>query len=230
MLARARATLIDTVELKRRITENLRPSLLDNMGLAAALHSYCGDFARISSIDCDALIEGEVDTVGPMQAIALFRIVQEALNNVAKYARARHVVVHLMRERDGLALEVSDDGVGIAPDAVTRPKSHGLLGMRERALLLGGTLKIERGVNGVGTCVSAWIPIMAPGGEGAVAGTDTGAGQLPGLAPPALAAPGTGLPVIPVSGLHPSAGGHIPTSPPCSTHPRTPQDLGGHVR
>jgi glucose-6-phosphate-specific signal transduction histidine kinase len=98
-----------------------------------------------------------------MQAIALFRITQESLNNVAKYAQARHVVVRLAREGDGLALEVSDDGIGIPPDAMRRPKSHGLLGMRERALLLGGSLKVERGMNGVGTCVQAWVPLEAQG-------------------------------------------------------------------
>jgi signal transduction histidine kinase len=100
-----------------------------------------------------------------MHAIALFRIAQESLNNIAKYAQARHVVVHLAREGEGLALEVSDDGIGIPPDAMRRPKSHGLLGMRERALLLGGTLRVERGVNGVGTCVQAWVPFEAPGAE-----------------------------------------------------------------
>ncbi|MFC5548925.1 CHASE3 domain-containing protein [Massilia aerilata] len=158
----ARATLLETVQLKRRIVEDLRPSLLDNMGLAAALQSYCEDFARATRLDCEALVELEADSAGTMQAIALFRIAQESLNNVAKYAQARHVVVHLAREGAGLALEVSDDGVGIPPDAMRRPKSHGLLGMRERALLLGGTLKVERGVNGVGTCVQAWVPLEAP--------------------------------------------------------------------
>ncbi|WP_082439659.1 MULTISPECIES: CHASE3 domain-containing protein [unclassified Massilia] len=158
----ARATLVETVQLKRRIVEDLRPSLLDNMGLAAALQSYCEDFARATRLDCEALVEGDVDGAGPMQAIALFRIAQEALNNVAKYAQARHVVLHLAREGDAVALEVSDDGVGIPPDAMRRPKSHGLLGMRERALLLGGTLKVERGVNGVGTCVQAWVPLASP--------------------------------------------------------------------
>ncbi|WP_082493529.1 CHASE3 domain-containing protein [Massilia sp. Leaf139] len=161
MLGRARATLVDTVQLKRRIVEDLRPSLLDNLGLAAALQSYCEDYARITGLDCDVLIDGEVDSVGPMHAIALFRIVQESLNNIAKYARASSVIVHLAREDGTLALEVTDDGVGIAPDALTRSKSHGLLGMRERALLLGGKLDVERGVNGVGTCVRAWIPAAA---------------------------------------------------------------------
>jgi signal transduction histidine kinase len=98
MLERARATLVDTVQLKRRIVENLRPSLLDNLGLAAALHSYCEEFARITGLDCEALVDDEVDAAGPMQAIAVFRIVQEALNTIAKYARARHVIVHVVRE------------------------------------------------------------------------------------------------------------------------------------
>jgi signal transduction histidine kinase len=159
MLARARATLVDTVQLKRRIVEDLRPSLLDNLGLSAALQSYCADYARVTGLDCDVLVEGEIDSAGPMHAIALFRIVQEALNNIAKYAQARNVIVHLEHDGEALALEVTDDGVGIAPDALARSKSHGLLGMRERALLLGGKLEVARGVNQVGTCVRARIPL-----------------------------------------------------------------------
>ncbi|MFC0254494.1 CHASE3 domain-containing protein [Massilia consociata] len=172
-LGRARKTLVDTVQLKRRIIENLRPSLLDNMGLSAALQSYCADYARVTALDCDALIDAEADAAGPMQAIALFRITQEALNNVAKYAQARTVIVNLTREPDGWGLEVTDDGIGIPADAMAKSKSHGLLGMRERALLLGGTLAIERGVNGVGTCIRAWIPTAAPGGEGGTPGAPT---------------------------------------------------------
>jgi signal transduction histidine kinase len=180
-LGRARATLVDTVELKRRIVEDLRPSLLDNLGLAAALQSYCEDFGRTTRVDCEALIEGEVDSVGPMQAIALFRITQESLNNVAKYAKARHVVVHLAREGEAVTLEVSDDGVGIPPDAMRRPKSHGLLGMRERALLLGGTLRVDRGVNGIGTTVHACVPVVVAGLDagGSASGGSLGVPALP---------------------------------------------------
>jgi hypothetical protein len=116
-----------------------------------------------------------------MQAIALFRIAQEALNNIAKYAKARHAIVHLAREGETLVLEVSDDGVGIAPDAMRRPKSHGLLGMRERALLLGGTLRVERGVNGIGTSVHACVPVAMPGTE------PDGSASGGALAVPALA-------------------------------------------
>ncbi|MDB5791491.1 MAG: histidine kinase [Massilia sp.] len=186
MLARARATLVDTVQLKRRIVEDLRPSLLDNLGLSAALQSYCDDYARVTGLDCDVLIEGEIDSAGPMHAIALFRIVQEALNNIAKYAGARNVIVHLERESDAVALEVSDDGVGIAPDAFARAKSHGLLGMRERALLLGGKLEVGRGVNEVGTCVRARIPLSGTG-----SGEET---------QPALPGPNESSPVLPATG------------------------------
>jgi signal transduction histidine kinase len=159
MLARARKSLIEAVELKRRIVEDLRPSLLDNLGLSAALHSYVDEFASVSKIDCETLVDGEVDAAGPMHAIAVFRIVQESLNNIAKYARARHVIVQLSREGENLSLQVIDNGVGIDLDAISKPKSHGLLGMRERALLLGGSLAVGRGVNGLGTCIDALIPL-----------------------------------------------------------------------
>jgi signal transduction histidine kinase len=201
----ARKTLVETVQLKRRIVEDLRPSLLDNLGLAAALQSYCEDYARATRLDCEALIDPEADSAGPMQAIALFRIAQESLNNIAKYAQARHVVVHLAREGEGLALEVSDDGVGISPDAMRRTKSHGLLGMRERALLLNGTLKVGRGVNGVGTCVQAWVPLESPGAGPA----GTASVAVPAPAAPALggAQKDPGLPAL-MRAPRPAADGH----------------------
>ena len=211
MLDRARATLVDTVELKRRIVENLRPSLLDHLGLAAAVQSYCEQFGRVARLDCEALVDGDVDVAGPMHAIAVFRIVQESLNNIAKYARARNVIVHLAREAGGLSLEVSDDGIGIDPDAVAKPKSHGLLGMRERALLLGGSLRVKRGVNNVGTCVEAFIPLsrVADGADGT-------AGEAPAVPAP-----------LAFSGLHPSEGDRIRSSRPYSTRRRTLRDPGG---
>jgi signal transduction histidine kinase len=193
-LGRARATLIETVELKRRIVEDLRPSLLDNLGLGAALQSYCEDFGRTTGVDCEALIEGDVDSAGPTQSIALFRIAQESLNNVAKYAHARHVVVHLAREGEAFTLEVSDDGIGIPPDAMRRPKSHGLLGMRERALLLGGTLRVDRGGNGIGTTVHACVPVVVPGSDANASASGTA------LDVSALDVPGSGEPLAAVAG------------------------------
>jgi signal transduction histidine kinase len=225
-LARARKTLVDTVQLKRRIIENLRPSLLDNMGLAAALLSYCSDYARVTAIECDALVGDEVDAALPMQAIALFRITQEALNNVAKYAGARHVTVHLAREESGWSLEVADDGVGIAADAFARSKSHGLLGMRERALQLGGVMNIRRGRNDTGTCIEVAIPLrhregMTPPPEPTA--QERRANMTPTILPPAISD-------VISSALHPGADGQTPSSPPYSTHPHTPPSLSDQAQ
>ena len=139
-LRRAKATLLETVELKRRIVEDLRPSLLDNLGLCAAIESYCEDFARMSSVRCDTDVAINIDNREATLTIALFRIVQESLTNILKYARAGMVSVTLKRNEHGLVLRVIDDGIGITEDALQKPMSHGLLGMRERALLLGGTV------------------------------------------------------------------------------------------
>ena len=158
-LRRAKATLLETVELKRRIVEDLRPSLLDNLGLCAAIESYCEDFARMSSVRCETDVAINIDNREATLTIALFRIVQESLTNILKYARAGMVSVTLKRNEHGLVLRVTDDGIGITEDALQKPMSHGLLGMRERALLLGGTLTVRQGPEGKGTCVEAVIPL-----------------------------------------------------------------------
>jgi signal transduction histidine kinase len=162
-LQRAKVALIEAINLKRRIIENLRPSLLDNLGLNAAIESYCEDFSRMSevrcSVDIDADIDGDIDNDESTLAIALFRIVQESLTNIMKYAKANTASVTLKRDANGLVLRIIDDGIGISKESEAKPMSHGLLGMRERALLLGGTFTIRRGRNDKGTCVEACIPL-----------------------------------------------------------------------
>jgi signal transduction histidine kinase len=203
-LKRARATLVDTVEMKRRIIENLRPSLLDNLGLCAAIESYCDEFTRLSHVPCDTDIAGHIDGIAKSRdsslAIALFRIVQESLTNIRKYAKASHVSVTLQCAEEILTLRVIDDGVGIASNTIVKPMSHGLLGMRERALLLGGTLTIRRGRNEQGTCIEVHIPLRH---------TPTKAPGRPDL---------SSLP-------RPPADGHIPSLPPYSTPQRSAPSL-----
>lgn len=157
-LQRAQTTLLDAVQLKRRIIENLRPSLLDNLGLNAALENYCEEFSRMSAVRCQVDIGVDINRGEQTLSIALFRIAQEALTNIMKYAKANNVLVSLQREAGNLVLRVVDDGVGIPKDSVAKPMTHGLLGMYERALLLGGTLTIRRGANERGTTVEARIP------------------------------------------------------------------------
>jgi len=162
-LKRARATLVDTVEMKRRIVENLRPSLLDNLGLCAAIESYCDEFSRLAALPCKTDIADHIDGLAragdSSLAIALFRIVQESLTNIRKYARASRVTVTLTCDDEMLVLRIIDDGIGIESDTLVKPMSHGLLGMRERALLLGGTLTIRRGRSDKGTCIEVHIPM-----------------------------------------------------------------------
>ena len=195
-LRRAKATLLETVELKRRIVEDLRPSLLDNLGLCAAIESYCEQFTRMTKVKCDTEIEVEVDQSEATLSIALFRIVQESLTNITKYAKASNVSVTLKRVEAGITLRIIDDGVGISDDALVKPMSHGLLGMRERALLLGGTLVVRRGRSERGTCIEASIPLPAE------AEKDVS------------------------SAPHPPADDRIPSLLPYSIHPHTVPDLG----
>lgn len=157
-LRRAKQTLLETITLKRRIIENLRPSLLDNLGLAAAIRNKCEEIARLSGLQCEVDIAEEFDNIDPAQAIALFRITQESLNNTVKYANATHVKISLKRHATGLWLQVLDDGIGISSDALRKEKSHGLLGMRERALLLGGTFSAYTGKNRRGCVIEAFLP------------------------------------------------------------------------
>lgn len=207
-LQRAKATLLDTVELKRRIVEDLRPSLLDNLGLCPAIQSYCDQFMRMTKVRCDTNVDVDIERYEPTLSIALFRIVQESLTNIAKYAKATRVSVDMKRVDAGLTLRIIDNGIGIPNDMLVKPMSHGLLGMRERALLLGGTLTIRRGRNDQGTCVEAIIPLP-------------GANQRP-LGADALAV----LSSVP----HQRADDHIPSSPPYSTRPHTAPDLNDQVQ
>jgi signal transduction histidine kinase len=157
-LRRALGVLEHTVEIKRNVIEALRPSLLDMLGLATALESLCEEFTRNTGIDCIPDLDQELPDLPPDVSIALYRVVQEALANVRKYAGASVVRVALHREAEHLRLVVEDDGVGIAEDALARPASHGLVGMRERLRVLGGTFEIRRGPHGRGTVIDAIAP------------------------------------------------------------------------
>jgi len=202
-LKRARATLVETVEMKRRIVENLRPSLLDNLGLCAAIESYCDEFSRLAQVRCETDIASDIASDSEHNgdlSIALFRIVQESLTNIRKYAKAAKVTVTLMRDEQGLVLRIIDDGIGIANDKLVKPMSHGLLGMRERALLLGGMLTIRRGRNDGGTCIEVRIPLRAATPAGPAAAQVSSAPRPP-------------------------ADGHIPSSQPYSTRPRSSPTL-----
>lgn len=164
-LERSLRLLHETVDIKRRIIQGLRPSMLDSLGLAAAMRMHCEDFTRRTQLPCVAECPDDFPEVDAAWSIALYRVAQEALNNVAKYAHARHVRVALRATDAGVELHISDDGVGIDPDATVKPLSHGLLGMRERMAQIGGQLSIGPADNGKGTLVAAFVPfpVTPPG-------------------------------------------------------------------
>lgn len=160
-LLRAKQTLLETVDLKRCIIENLRPSMLDNLGLAASIRHHCEKITRIAGLAYEIDITEDFDNIDPAWAIALFRITQESLNNAIKYAQATKIKITLKRQATGLWLQILDDGIGIPPGELEKSKSHGLLGMRERTLLLGGRFSVNKGNNNRGCAIEAFIPFSA---------------------------------------------------------------------
>ena len=156
-LTHALGVLRDTVDLKRRVIQGLRPGTLDNLGLVETLRMHVEDYTRRTGLPCTATLDESLADLDPALAIALFRVAQEALTNVAKYARASHVTLCLEQVGKHIRLAIIDDGVGIDADAPERPLSHGLLGMRERIGRLNGLLSIRRGDGGRGTVVEAVV-------------------------------------------------------------------------
>jgi len=149
--------LDEAIQSVQRISTDLRPGILDDLGLAAALEWAAEDFEGRTETKCRIRMPEEDITIDPDRATALFRIFQETLTNVARHAEATEVNVRLGKENDDLVLEVHDNGLGIREEQLSSGKSLGILGMRERALLLGGELTIS-GTPGKGTTVKVRIP------------------------------------------------------------------------
>ena len=149
--------LDEAIHSVQRIATDLRPGILDDLGLAAAVEWSAEEFESRTGTRCRLSLP-EVDiAMDPEHATALFRIFQETLTNVARHANATAVNVKLARDNGDVYLEVRDNGQGIGEEQLSARRSLGILGMRERALLLGGEL-IIRGAPGKGTTVRAWIP------------------------------------------------------------------------
>jgi signal transduction histidine kinase len=144
-----------TIGIVRNVTSALRPAALD-VGLAAALEWQADEFTRRSGIECLLHADEDVE-LDDGQATALFRIVQESLTNVLKHAHATHVEVTLDAPGDAIRLEVSDNGRGF--DAAGQPQrgKFGLMGMRERVLVLGGRVDINS-APGTGTSIQVSLP------------------------------------------------------------------------
>ena len=157
------AKLIETtIGRVRTLATELRPAVLDDLGLAAAIEWETQEFARRSGIRCGLHLPADLPGLDTVRATDLFRILQEALTNVARHAKARHVEVRLRVVGGELMLHVDDDGRGITPAEVADPRSLGLLGMRERAFLWNGAVDVQAGSAG-GTCLTVRLPLSRDG-------------------------------------------------------------------
>ena len=148
------ATLNQVIALKRRIIEDLRPSALANLGLATALEILAREFSERAGLS----VQAQVDEVRLNDAaqLAVYRLVQESLTNIGKYAQARQVHVRVQPQGAQVVVTVHDDGIGFEP-ATLGHGGHGLAGMRQRIEALGGQWQVQS-TPGQGTTVHAWLP------------------------------------------------------------------------
>lgn len=150
-----------TIADVRKIATALRPGVLDDLGLAAAIEWETQNFERQQGVVCRFTCRPKDPAIDRERATALFRIFQETLKNAARYSGADTIEVRLERAEELILLEVIDNGCGIAEEKIFHPRSLGLMGMRERALLWNGILDIRRLEEG-GTKVTATLPLTRP--------------------------------------------------------------------
>jgi PAS domain S-box-containing protein len=145
----------------RGMATELRPAILDALGLKAAVTWQVREFSRRTSVACDLDVPDELPPLTPVQSGSLFRIVQEVLTNIARHASATRVELRIVLEGGWLALQITDDGRGFDSSRPTRPDSLGLVGIDERATTLGGRVVVDS-TPGRGTTVTLSIPVPAP--------------------------------------------------------------------
>ncbi len=153
------------IQKVQSIATELRPGILDVLGICDALKWQAREFQDRTGIQCDIEISPEKFDLNPDRSIILFRIFQESLTNIARHANASEVSIRFQKFEKSCRLEVKDNGRGIESEKISHSTSLGLLGMRERVLLCDGELHIE-GVSGRGTTITINIPINPKGNHG----------------------------------------------------------------
>ncbi|MCK5075006.1 MAG: PAS domain S-box protein, partial [Calditrichia bacterium] len=147
-----------TIQKVRKIITELRPEVLDSLGLIAALEWLCEEFQIHSGIICNFHTTYKEINSDNKQSIAIYRIVQEALTNIARHAKAASANVKIKKDKNNTIVEISDNGIGFSKAANKSKKTFGLLGMKERAIVFGGEVKIIS-VKNKGTTVKLKIPL-----------------------------------------------------------------------
>ncbi len=154
----------DTVAAVRRIAADLRPMMLDDLGLNAAIEWLARDAARRMGIEITVRLGEEDPPLSESAAIALYRMVQEALTNVARHARATDVCIEMRQQGPELVLSVRDNGVGFPDPSTQQDGRYGLLGIRERAYMLGGRIEVDNAPGGGGR-LTVYLPLARAAGS-----------------------------------------------------------------
>jgi len=157
-LSQLGSVLDEAMDLKRRVVEDLRPSLLDHFGLPTALRAYVESTCAKAGLASQIVVEHTCESMSKDSTIALFRVVQEGLSNIIRHAKAKTVKLELSGDERHCIVTLTDDGHGFDARSPQCRWSHGLMGMRQRAEALGGRLDIESRVGG-GTRVRVEIPV-----------------------------------------------------------------------
>ena len=153
-----RQTVDMTIQSVKRISAELRPHVLDNLGLSAAIEWQVKQIKDVTGIDCQFVSVPADVTADNNSAVALFRIFQEAMTNAVRHSKASYIKVELKQLAGSIRLVVEDNGLGIKHSEISDPKSFGLISIKERARALGGEVEIN-GRPGKGTLITAEIPL-----------------------------------------------------------------------
>ena len=147
----------ETIKTVQRLTSQLRPEIIDDLGLDAAIKWYTKEFAQRNGIEIDLDIDTGI-SISPEDSLTLFRIMQESLTNIARHSGANQIDIKLIDEDGLINFRISDNGVGITEDSLNSNKSYGIIGMKERASTLAGTCDIYS-ENGKGTIINLIFPL-----------------------------------------------------------------------
>jgi signal transduction histidine kinase len=159
----AMIALVDSmIQTVQNIISELRPGILDVLGIYAAIEWQAGELTKMTGIPCNLTLPSEEIPLGEKISINIFRIVQELFTNIVRYANATSVSLGLEKIDNRLLLTVSDNGIGIEQQDISSPSSFGIIGIRERVLSMGGDL-VFTGKPGAGTSVTVTIPFEDTG-------------------------------------------------------------------
>jgi signal transduction histidine kinase len=144
----------------RNLALGLRPSMLDDFGLQAAIEWHTRDFMRRYAIDVELSVDGDVDAVPEKYRTCIYRVIQEAMTNCARHASATSIQIAMQTQAGYLHVRVADDGVGVDPSG--RRSGFGLRGIEERVKELGGSVSLTRATPTGGTLLAVHLPLPAP--------------------------------------------------------------------